>query len=246
MSAAALAEYLIMKPDQQETVLHNSRFASPPVLIPHSEALVPIRSFCADPARPVATLIKAKQSLTTKAEDTSIRPKAREESLRCIETIELFQRSVNAFGLGSLKLEQSDRFPPITINEVSISVQPDLLIRKGDSDKVGLIMFRPQKAPDPDACRLEETKRQRGEHRREMGRYMLTLAHLMFDEHGKEIGSFDRDTSMVGDIRMQERIDFSSSDHAARVRAINAACRQISSLWDDIEPRKSVLAKSED
>jgi hypothetical protein len=75
-----------------------------------------------------------------------------------------------------------------------------------------------------------------------MARYMLAIAHMMVDTH-PELGKFDRDLSFVADIRMQERIQFSTSDHSARVRAINAACRQIYSLWDTIEPRRSVLAK---
>src|SRR5438067_1331316 len=91
LPAAALAEYLILRPDQQDTVLHNSRFSSPP----HA-----------------------------------------------------------------------------------VSVQPDLLIEPTALDgvrRVGGLMFRPQKAPDPEACRLDETRRQRGEHRREMARYMAVL-----------------------------------------------------------------------
>lgn len=245
MSAAALAEYLIMKPDQQETVLHNSRFASPPQLIPHNEALVPIRAYCSDPSRSKSILTQAKSSLTAKSSDTSIRPKAREESLRCLETIGLFERAENVFGLRSLRVETRDRFAPVVIDDVSVSIQPDLLIRPavhGGVERTGVVMFRPHKAPDPDACRLEETRRQRGEHRREMGRYMLALAHLLIDEN-PQYGILDRENSFVADIRMQERIGFSTVDHAARVRAIKAACRQIAQLWSSIEPRKSVLAK---
>lgn len=246
MSAAALAEYLIMKPDQQETVLHNSRFSSPPAIIPHQEALFPIRSYCADPSRPRHVLSEARASLIVKSSDQSIRPKAREESLRCAETIELFENAENAFGLRGLRLTQCDRFPLLDINGVAVSVQPDLLIHPGggkDGLAVGVVMFRPQKAPDPEACRLEETRRQRGEHRREMGRYMLALAQMVIEKYASDLGQFDRELSFVGDIRMKERISFSTSDHAARVRSIKAACRQISALWDGIEPRKSVLAK---
>lgn len=245
MSAAALAEYLIMKPDQQETVLHNSRFSSPPVVTPHQEALVPIRAYCSNPSRPKATLAHAKVSLLAKAGDLSIRPKAREESLRCVESIERFEMAENAFGLGALRLAEAERFPMLMESKVAISVQPDLIIQPGGKNegKVGVILFRPHKAPDPESCRLEETKRQRGEHRREMARYMLTLAQMMFDEHGQHLGRFCRELSFVADIRAGERVGFPTSDHAARVRAVKAACRQISALWSGIEPRKSVLAK---
>jgi hypothetical protein len=147
------------------------------------------------------------------------------------------------FGLNQLRLEQPERFPLIKINGVNVSVQPDLLIRNEGAGKVGIVMFRPQKAPDPEACRLEETKRQRGEHRREMARYMLAIAQIAFERVASHVGLFDRDSSFVADIRMGERIPFSTSDQAARVRSIEAACRQIARLWDDIEPRRSVLAK---
>ncbi len=245
MSAASLAEYLIMKPDQQETVLHNSRFASPPAIVPYQGALRPIRAFCADPNRPQALLETAKESLKVKAADLSTRPKAREESLRCIETIELFQRAENAFGIGKLPTIEAPRFPPIGIHGVELSVQPDVLVqRQGkDGQLIGVIMFRPQKAPDPDDCRLEATRRERGDHRREMARYMLAMAQLMMERQGQTFGQFDRDRSFVADIRLGERIEFSSGDHMARVRAINAACKQIGQLWAGIEPRKSVIRK---
>ncbi|MBE2993244.1 hypothetical protein IFR23_14660 [Sphingomonas sp. CFBP 13603] len=244
MSAAALSEYLIMKPDQQETVLHNSRFASPPVVTPYFEAMNAIRAYCGDPLRPNSVINAAKESLTGKSHDGALRPKAREEALRCLETLSLFEGARNALGLNGLSLCTTDRYQPLIIEGVRVSIQPDLLIRPQDSDggKLGVVMFRPQKAPDPEACRLEETRRQRGEHRREMGRYMLAMAHLLVDDQPG--WSFDRVQSIVADIRLQERISFSSSDHSARVRAIKAACRQIGKLWNDIEPRQSVLAKA--
>ena len=247
MSAAALAEYLIMKPDQQETVLHNSQFASPPVVTPHSDAMRAIRSYNADPRRPQSALDTVKEALRVRSADLSITPKAREESLRCIETIELFERGENAFGLRSMPLAEAPKFPPLKVEGVLLSVQPDILVKppaKAGQQRVGGIIFRPQKAPDPEACRLEETKRQRGEHRREMARYMLAMLEMMMKAHSKIAGgTFDRALSLVADIRMGERIDFSTKDDAARVRAIKAACKQVSQLWSGIEPRSSVLRK---
>ncbi|WP_306026626.1 hypothetical protein [Oceaniradius stylonematis] len=242
ISAAALAEYLIMKADQQDTVLHNSRYSTPPVVTPHSGALRPIRAYNADPYRNKNVLEAAKEALTQRSRDTSITPKGREESLRCIETIELFERAENAFGLKSLKLEESQRFSPLDVNGVLVTVQPDLIVRTGgQSGAVGVIFFRPQKAPDPAACQMEETRRARGEHRREMARYMLAMAEMSWE---KQPTDFDRATSFVADIRTGERIDFSTSDHAARVRAVRAACDHIARLWDTIEPRASIRAKN--
>lgn len=246
MSAASLAEYLIMKPDQQETVLHDARYSSPPPVVPHLGAMRPIQAYCADFRRPQLLLDSAKAELLRSSQDNSIRPKAREESLRCLETIELFEKAENALGLKALPLEKAPKFRPLNIEGVILSVQPGLLVRPASSKggpKFGVVFFRPQKAPDPKACRLEETKRSRGEHRRELARYMLAMAEMAMGELEGQFGKFSRELSFVADIRLGERIDFSTSDHSARVRAIRAACKQIKQLWPGITPRSSALAR---
>jgi hypothetical protein len=244
LSAAALAEYLIMKPDQQEKVLHDSRFSSPPVVTPHMAAMTAIRAYCADLHRSKRILDGARQAQKVRSTDQTITPKMREESLRCIETLDLFELGENALGLRPLRLEECPRLAPINVSGVVLSIQLDLISRTGSSrPKSGGIIFRPQKAPDPAACRLEETKRQRGEHRREMARYMLAMVQMLFEERAETLGEFDRDAAFVADIRMGEAIPFSTADHAARIRAIKAACRQVYALWDGIEPRGSALAK---
>jgi len=235
-----------MRPDQQETLLHNCKFASPPVVTPHSAALLPIRAYCADPRRPISILEAAIQVLQGKSQDDSITPKGREESLRCIETIKLFMNAENGLGIRSLRLEECDRMPMMQIEGVEISVQPDLFVQSGSTkqrERCGLIFFRPQKAPDPAASRLEETKRAKGDHRREMARYILALGQTMAEATFSEGRIFDRDSSFVADIRIGERIAFSSQDHASRMRAVQAACRQISKLWSMIEPRRAIMMK---
>ncbi len=205
-----------------------------------------IRSYNADLRRPQSTLDEVKESLTKKSGDPSVTPKAQEEALRCIETIELFEKAENAFGLRTLPLEEAPRFPLLKVEGVLLSVQPDLIVRppaKDGKQKFGCVIFRPQKAPDPESVRLEETKRRYGDHRREMGRYMLAILELAMKAHGKTLGTFNRELAFVADIRMGERIGFSTKDNAARVRAIKAACKQISQLWSGIEPRRSVLSK---
>ena len=244
LSAAALAEYLILRPDQQETVLHNSRFSSPPQVVPHSEAMRALRQYNAGPTRNQETLEAVKRALSIKAENEAIKPKAREEGRRCIETIQLFQNAENARGLRSMPLTEVGRFPELIIEDVAVSVQPDLLVEPvalGGVKRVGGIMFRPQKAPDPEACRLEETRARRGEHRREMARYITTLLFMLLESH-PELGQADRNLCFVADIRLGERIAM-SADYLARTRAIHSACRQIARLWDGITPRKSVMKK---
>ncbi len=112
--------------------------------------------------------------------------------------------------------------------------------KEKQKDTEGAIFLRPQKAPDPKACQLEETKLQRGDHRREMAKYMLAMAEMLWES---QAGIFSRPNSFVVDIRMGERIEFSTRDHAARVRSIEAACGHITRLWDTIKPRAWVQKK---
>jgi hypothetical protein len=245
LSAAALAEYLILRPDQQDTVLHNSRFATPPQVVPHSEAMRALRSYNADPRRDQGRLEAVKRVLTLKAENTTLKPKAREEARRCIETIQLFERGENAFGLRSWPLSEPGRFAEVYIEKVAVSIQPDLLIeptpRPGEERRVGGVILRPQKAPDPTTCKTDETRVRKGEQRREIDRYLVSLIYILLETH-PELGRADRDLCFVSDLRLGERINF-PSDHLARVRAVHAACRHIAQLWDGIQPRKSVLKK---
>ncbi len=240
MSAAALAEYLIQQPDQQEETLRNSRFSSPYITTAHQGAMRAIKEYNSDHLRRQSILDSAKEELNVKSTDLSITPKQREECLRCIETINLFETGENAFGLRALPLETAPRFPPLIIHNVTLSIQPDLLVRSATSkgvQKVGAVFFRPQKTPDPVSCKTEETKTKRVDHRRELARYVLTMSQMLLETKKDLFGTFNREHSFVADIRLGERVPFSTTDHAARVRRIEAACRQISSLWDDITPK---------
>jgi hypothetical protein len=133
------------------------------------------------------------------------------------------------------------RFASIDIEGVSLSVQPDFLVDGGRS-RIGAGLIRVAKAPDPDACKLEETRRRRGDHRREMARYMVAMLQMLLEAQNGALGTPDRDLCFVADIRLGERIG-PAADHTVRLRAIRAACRQIATLWPTITPRPSILKK---
>jgi len=162
-----------------------------------------------------------------------------------VEAIELFERAENAFGMRQLSIEEAPRFSEITISGVALSIQPDLLVRSVGSDKkprIGAMIFRLAKAPDPMGCKLEETRKSRGDHRREMARYIIAMLHMLLGAQPIDrFGRCERSLCFVSDVRLGERV-VAASDHAARLRAINAACGQISRLWATIQPRPSILA----
>jgi hypothetical protein len=61
MSAKALAEYLILRPNEQDNVLHNARFLMPPVVRAYAYALDALRAYNANPARSINILDDAKR-----------------------------------------------------------------------------------------------------------------------------------------------------------------------------------------
>ena len=162
MSATALAEYLILRPDQQDTVLHDSRFSRPPIINAYGDAIRGLRAYNCDLRRSPAILATLKSALSTKAGDAAFRPSTRDEARRCIEAIELFERAENALGMRQLSAGDAPRFPEMTVAGIALSIQPDLLVHGVGSDgkpRIGAAIFRLAKAPDPNGCRLEETRK---------------------------------------------------------------------------------------
>lgn len=241
MSATALAEYLILHADGQETILHDSRWSMPPIVTANGDAMRALRAYNCDPRRDTSALSRVKTALTAQAEQADTRPKRRDEALRCVEIISLFERHENALGMRAMGLAECPRFESIEIEGVTLSIHPDFLV-SGGGRFIGAGMLRVAKAPDPDACRLAETKRRRGDHRREMALYMVAMLQMLLDAQGGAYGTPSRDLCFVADLRLAERIG-PAPDHAIRLRAIRGACSQIAKLWPLLTPRPSILRK---
>jgi hypothetical protein len=243
ITATALAKYLILRPEEQDKVLHDSRFSRQPVSAKNAEAYRALRAYNCDPRRPLSTLDKVKKALLEKAAAADVRPKSRDEAMRCKEVIELFELRENALGTRSMSLREPPRFAPIDVEGVTVSIQPSFL-RDGtieDRPHIGAGILRLAKAPDPDACKMDETRARRGDHRREMGRYLVAMLHMLLTEQKGAYGKHHPDLCFVADVRLGELIG--PSDIGARMRSIRAACAQIERLWDSVEPKPWVLKK---
>lgn len=240
MSATALAEYLIKQADRQETILHDARFSRPSIVTANGDAMRALRAYNCDPRRDRSTLAKVKEALAIKASLSDTKPKARDEALRCVEAIELFERHENAFGVRGLALQECPRLEPLVIAGVTVSITPDFLV--SDGKNVGAGVLRVAKAPDPIGCKLDETSVRRGDHRREMARYTVALLQMLLEAQGGRFGTPDRELCFVLDVRLGERIG-PAADHTVRLRAIRGACSQIARMWPTITPRPSILQK---
>lgn len=241
MSAIALAKYLIQLADKQESILHDSRFTRTPIVAANQEAARPIRAYLCDPRRPQGLLEAAKEALLAKARSGQGTPKGRDEAQRCAEIITLFQNQENALGLRPLPLsEPPNRFAPLVVAGVSLSIQPDFIVNAGVGH-VGAGMLHVAKTPDLSDCR-PETRERRGEHRREVARYLVAMLQMLLDAQDGAYGIPDRDLCFVADVRLGETIR-AAADNTARLRTIRAACTQIFRLWPTIRPRPSVLRR---
>lgn len=241
VSATVLAEYLIANPVAQETILHNARFSRPPIVAANQASVRALRAYNCDPHRDKSALRRVKTDLTAKSLLPEIKPKARDEALRCIETIQLFELSENALGMRKLPLVAAPAFDELEIEGVAVSIRPDFLVQPVNG-RVGAGMIRVAKAPHALDCKTDETKRERMEYRRDMARFMIAMFHMQLEKQKGAYGTPDPSLSFLADIRLGETIG-AAADHTARIGQIRAACRQIDKLWPTIKPRRSVLKK---
>lgn len=232
---------MILRPGGQQNVLHDSKFSRPPIITANGELMRALRAYNQDPTRPKDALRRVKEALTMKARSVGIKPKARDEALRCIEIIDLFERQENAIGMRPLALREPPDFDAIEIEGVMVSIQPDFLVH-GSGGRIGAAMLRVAKAPDPAACKTDEAKERRGHTRRELARYLVAEMQLLLEARGGELGTPDRNLFFVADVRLGERIG-AAADHAVRLRDIRGACGQIASLWAGIQAKPSLWKK---
>ncbi len=176
-----------------------------------------------------------------KAGSIGIKPKARDEALRCVEIIELFERQENALGMRPMALSEPPDFDAIEVEGVMVSIRPDLLVQ-GSGGHVGAAILRVAKAPDPAACKTDEARDRRGNHRRETAHYLIALMQMLLEAQDGELGTPDRDLCFVADVRLGERIG-PAADHAVRLRDIRGACAQIRSLWASVTPKPALFKR---
>jgi hypothetical protein len=241
VSATALAEYLILRPNGQQNILHDSKFSRPPIITANGEAMRALRAYNQNPRRPQDALLRVKKALTDKAVGFGIKPKARDEALRCVEIIEMFERAENALGVRAMALSEPPDFDAVEIEGVMVSIRPDLLV-SGTAGRIGAMILRVAKAPDPAACKTDEGRDRRGNLRRDMARYLVALMQILLEAQEGKHGIPDRDLCFVADVRLGERIG-AGPDHTIRLRDIRGACVQISKLWPTIEPKPSLFKR---
>lgn len=241
MSAVSMAEYLVLKAAGQDQVLHDSKYSQTIIRAAYAAPRRAFRDYNIDPLRPISVLNKVKDSLLAKSVDPRLTVRQQDRHLKDSELIDLFLLREQALGLRNLPLSKMPKLRSIDVEGVSLSVQPDFLIET-PTGKIGSLILRVTKAPDPDACKRAATKEDRGEHRRELARYLIAMQEMVLNAQPQWSGKVDRNLIFVSDIRLGEQIA-TGRDHAARLREISAAARQIKRQWDSIPASPRLHAK---
>lgn len=245
ITSVGLAEYIIAKPGQQDTILHDHRFQSNFVAPRYNPAVNAIKAYCADADRNEEILHRELRQLRETAERQQVAPMKKEDAQLNIEAIERFIEGGNVWGAGGIPLFASPRFRPLSISGVEVSVQPSLIVGfnlpPAEKESVGFVFVRPQKGNDPASVKTDSKKAEYVDSRRNVARFQMALGWMLLFGEGLDERQIDKKRSAVWDFRLGEAVQF-PSDRVSRVKQIEAACGQIARLWSTIEPKARDLA----
>lgn len=230
LSAAQLADYLAATSQlAQLGILRGAKYPGEarPLIIQYQHARRCIAACLITPENTNRLAAAAIADLEQRRDDPASRPLVREDARRSIETIQTFQRSVNALDLRNVRFVAAPANPqPLLINGVEVSVFPDAMAftNHRDGDRVGQLFVRCAIGGEGDAA----------ENRRaDANQHLATLAHMHAVEYLGAHGAPHSPTSVVVDV-MRERAYRGPVSTTLRVRNIEAACRMIAAIWPDV------------
>ena len=142
----------------------------------------------------------------------------------CIEAIESFYSiSKNKEILGLTFRPVQNRLPNLLMEGVEISINPDLVAykQKKSGQSVGGVIFQTSKAVAAANWRADHS------------RNVSTLLWLLAEQHMAELGEIDRRLCITIDV-FGKAITPAPSNYKRKLNDFEAACSEISALWDRI------------
>lgn len=210
-------------------ILRNAKFPGEarPIIIQYQAARRAISACLIDRAGANRYAAQAVAALRAKMGDPATRPLVRDDARRCIEVIEAFQASLNAFDLGGISFHPPQKDgPPLTVNGVEISVQADASAfapARGDV-RVGQLFIR---------CKIAQEGEAAENRRSEANSHLATIAHMHALANLGDLGTPHCPTSMVLDVPRRRAVRGPSST-VRRLQNIEAACQMIAAVWPEI------------
>lgn len=230
LSASQLADYLVAPtPVGQLGILRQAKNPGPnrPIIIQYYHARRAIAECLRDRAALNRVCAEAAQDLEDRRDDGTNGPLIRDDAQRCMDVIELFQRSANQMDVWGLEyLEPRVPSPALNINGVEISVSADAISRDNRRvpSRVGQAFIR---------CTIGTAGDAAENRRAEANTHLATIAHLHTRQYLSDLGDPHPQTSLVVDVSRQLVVR-APANSARRIANIEAACAMISAIWPTI------------
>ena len=225
ISANQLAEYLLASPARRQTILRNARYAPTFLVIRYTAAKEAISRFLADDVSNKRILAEAVVGLKS-IDDRDHTPNKKNDTQLCIEAIEMFSTISDNKELSSITFRPvTNRLPNLSISGVDVSISPNLASYrpKGEGQLVGAVIYQTSKAVAAANWRAEHS------------RNVSTLLWMLAERHMTKLGEPDRRLCLTLDI-FGKTITPAPANYKRKLNDLEAACAEISALWDRILP----------
>ena len=217
-------------PIGQEGILRQAKTPATgkPLIIQYQHARKCVAACLREPGRINARVAETVIALRQKATDPASTPLVRDDALRSIDVIEVFQRSANALDIVDMRFEPtSSNENLMDIEGVEVSSWPDAITfqtpRRGDV-RVGELFIRCAIGLSGDAAQ---------ERRTEANRLLATIAHIHASRTLTHLGDVYASASLVLDVP-RGLVVRGPTNATRRVANIEAACRMIAARWPTI------------
>lgn len=223
MSANQLAEYLIASPARRQTILRNARYAPTFLVIRYQAAKTAIKRYLSDDVRNERILSEALVELDAieSGDQSAFR---KNDAQLCVEAIKSFQSISKNKEISGITFRQiQNQLPNLEMEGVEISINPDLVAYKPhrSGQSIGGIIFQTSKAVAAANWRADHS------------RNVSTLIWMLAEKHMSSLGDVDRKLCMTVDV-FGKAITPAPLNYKRKLNDLEAACAEISALWDRI------------
>lgn len=193
-----------------------------------------VSSYLSSPVRDRRILDRCRDDLESERENSSS-PTARDNAQYALNALDAFERSLNALPITGMNLTLAPLQRPMMIEGVKVSIQPTALIRverpRGKPLRGAIIV---------DTAKGQEPKTDEAKAKATAG--MIHAAYLLHELVANSVVADDEKPSTEHCMVFQSyrpQLVSSPSNYRSQLRNLEAACRDVVSVWNDINPPPS-------
>lgn len=223
ISANQLAEYALATPSRRRTILRNAKFAPAYLVIRYGDARKAICTYLSNDLRPQNILTDAENELIAASESAATSFQQNDAALSA-EAIKKFRKLVGQKLVpGTATFTRAGSLPNLNLGGTNVSVSIDLVSRNNSTGTIGGVLLQTSKAVSAKSWRIDHSK------------YVASLVWMTAERHMKDIGKVNRSLCMCIDI-FGQHVERAPQNYKTRLNNLEAACAEISALWDQITP----------